>query len=517
MRSIYVAAAILLAPTSVFASESAAPLWGALEAGSQNVGFRLVEVNDSSRVYPQPRAGTEPRWRARPLRMYVWYPTQDAAVPTLALRRFAGMAAKDFDLIQSDEEVPKTCPPLPVPLAHGVQPAALEELLDTHTASRLNAAIAPGRFPVLVLAQGLYYESPLSQLVLSEYLASWGYVVVTCPLNGTHCRLVHLNVTDLETVTRDLEFVLGQILVAPGVDQGHVGAIGYDMGGMAAITLAMRDPRVQALVSLDAGILNPHFSGLPHTHPSYNLARLSIPWMHMTQARFVEAAGSQGSQPTAMAARKFGDNFLLSINTTNHGSFSSYAMFGMETAVAGYWESVPADQRAIYEAVCLGTRQFLDAYLKGSDDAVRWLSPSAEHWQSEAVITDVERRTGCRPPDLQEPWIHRMIRDGVDNTLPALRAAQSQCPEVPLVDEQELNWLGYHLLLWWGRPAEAIPVFQLLVDTYPDSANGVDSLAEALLVNGDRPEAIRYYRKALEMNPDNRNAQAALKRLLEEH
>lgn len=188
--------------------------------------------------------------------MYVWYPTQEATAPALTRRRFAALAAEDCELTERNQEVPLTSPPLPVPLAQGVKSSALKQLLDTNTVSRVDVAAAPGRFPVLVLGQGLYYESPLSQLVLSEYLASWGYVVVTCPLKGTQYRLVNLNAVDLETITRDLEFVLGQVLLEPYVDPDHVGVIGYDIGGMAGMTLAMRNPRAAAFVSLDAGILN---------------------------------------------------------------------------------------------------------------------------------------------------------------------------------------------------------------------------------------------------------------------
>jgi tetratricopeptide (TPR) repeat protein len=508
---------MLLAPTCAFAAEAGYPLWGNLQAGPQSVGFRLIDVVDASRVYPRQKSDAPTVWEPRRLRAYVWYPTQDASAPAVTLRRFAQMAAEDFALIETGQDVPLSSPPLPVPLAQGVKPSALATLIDTSTASHLDAPTAPGRFPVVVLGQGLYYESPLSQLVLSEYLASWGYVVVTCPLKGTHYRLVNLNVADLETVTRDLECVFGRLLAESGADPGTVGVVGYDMGGMAGMILAMRSPLVSAFVSLDAGILDRHFSGLPRTHPDYDLARLSVPWLHMTQARFVEASRRAGGEPSAMEARKFGDNYLLSIHTTNHGSFSSYAMFGIENALPGYWEAIDTDPKPAYEAVCLTTRRFLDAYLKHSQDAIQWLDQSPAEWQLADVVTDVQRRPGPQTPTHEEPWIHRMIRDGVDKTLPALRTAQLEHPDVQLVSEQELNWLGYHLLVWWGRPAEAVPVLQLLVELFPNSANGVDSLAEAYLVTGNRAEAIRYYRKAIEMNPDNQNARAALTQLLKEN
>jgi hypothetical protein len=44
---------------------------------------------------------------------------------------------------------------------------------------------------------------------------------------------------------------------------------------------------------------------------------------------------------------------------------------------------------------------------------------------------------------------------------------------------------------------EAVQVFQLNVDRYPDSANAEDSLAEALEGAGQGPAALAHYRLAI--------------------
>ena len=53
------------------------------------------------------------------------------------------------------------------------------------------------------------------------------------------------------------------------------------------------------------------------------------------------------------------------------------------------------------------------------------------------------------------------------------------------------------------------------VEIYPDYANGWDSLAEACMLNGDNDEAIQNYNKSLELNPDNKYAIEALKKINE--
>ena len=76
-------------------------------------------------------------------------------------------------------------------------------------------------------------------------------------------------------------------------------------------------------------------------------------------------------------------------------------------------------------------------------------------------------------------------------------------------NENVLNALGYDLLLA-GRTEDAISVFTLNVATYPGYANGYDSLGEAYMKSGDNERAIENYRKALDLNPGNTNAQDML-------
>jgi CubicO group peptidase (beta-lactamase class C family) len=79
----------------------------------------------------------------------------------------------------------------------------------------------------------------------------------------------------------------------------------------------------------------------------------------------------------------------------------------------------------------------------------------------------------------------------------------------------ELNQLGY-ALLGEGRSDDAIKVFQLNVEIYPEYANGYDSLAEAYSAKGDKQQAIRNYAKSLALDPSNANALEKLNKLIKE-
>lgn len=78
--------------------------------------------------------------------------------------------------------------------------------------------------------------------------------------------------------------------------------------------------------------------------------------------------------------------------------------------------------------------------------------------------------------------------------------------------EPELNTLGYRLLQA-GKVKEAVEIFKLNVEMFPQGFNTYDSLGEAYAAAGERELAVQNYKKSLELNPNNTGAVAALKKL----
>jgi len=75
--------------------------------------------------------------------------------------------------------------------------------------------------------------------------------------------------------------------------------------------------------------------------------------------------------------------------------------------------------------------------------------------------------------------------------------------------EAELNRVGYQLLQM-KKIAEAIEIFKLNVEMYPQSANTYDSLGEAYMTHNDKELSIANYKKSLELDPNNPNAKSRL-------
>ena len=75
-----------------------------------------------------------------------------------------------------------------------------------------------------------------------------------------------------------------------------------------------------------------------------------------------------------------------------------------------------------------------------------------------------------------------------------------------------LNLLGY-ALLQRNRVDDAIKIFKLNVEVYPQAFNTYDSLGEAYMNAGETELAIKNYEKSLELNPQNENAVNQLRTL----
>jgi peptidylprolyl isomerase len=80
--------------------------------------------------------------------------------------------------------------------------------------------------------------------------------------------------------------------------------------------------------------------------------------------------------------------------------------------------------------------------------------------------------------------------------------------------EGQLNTFGY-LLLQNGNIKDAIEIFKLNAEQFPESYNVYDSLGEGYMMDGNNKLAIENYEKSLEINPNNENGKKMLDKLNE--
>ena len=121
------------------------------------------------------------------------------------------------------------------------------------------------------------------------------------------------------------------------------------------------------------------------------------------------------------------------------------------------------------------------------------------------------------PPQQPLPPVGAVVWSTLDKTsvteaIARYRVLKATKSEEYDFSEEQLMGVGYRLLRA-GRLADAIEIFKLNVETFPSSGNSHDSLGEAYLASGNKPQALVSYRKVLELLPGNEHAQERVKRL----
>jgi CubicO group peptidase (beta-lactamase class C family) len=101
---------------------------------------------------------------------------------------------------------------------------------------------------------------------------------------------------------------------------------------------------------------------------------------------------------------------------------------------------------------------------------------------------------------------------GIDAAVAEYRELKAKQSATYDFSEPQLNSLGYRLMQR-GKLKEAVEIFKLNVDAYPQAFNPYDSLAEAYMNLNERELAITNYKKSLELNPKNTGAIENLKKL----
>lgn len=108
-----------------------------------------------------------------------------------------------------------------------------------------------------------------------------------------------------------------------------------------------------------------------------------------------------------------------------------------------------------------------------------------------------------------------IIRETIESS--GIKAANKKFKEISgkddyLNSEMDMNMLGYEYLRL-EKYDEAIAVFQMNVEAFPDSFNTYDSLGEAYAAKGDKKAAIENYEMSVKLNPDNQNGIQMLEKL----
>ena len=126
-------------------------------------------------------------------------------------------------------------------------------------------------------------------------------------------------------------------------------------------------------------------------------------------------------------------------------------------------------------------------------------------------LTGETPERGCEQP-IRIVLISTIVEHGIEAAVKKYRELKTMKPNDYIFSEGQLNNLGYQLM---GKEKinDAIEIFKLNVEAYPEASNPYDSLGEAYMKNGNKELAIKNYKKSLELNPDNTNAVDMIKKM----
>ncbi|MCK5588523.1 MAG: serine hydrolase, partial [Candidatus Lokiarchaeota archaeon] len=117
------------------------------------------------------------------------------------------------------------------------------------------------------------------------------------------------------------------------------------------------------------------------------------------------------------------------------------------------------------------------------------------------------------PGDYKIP-LELLLEGKIKDAMEEYQKIKATNPDDPYISEGRFNMLGYSFI-YQGKLQQAITVFKINVDLYPESWNVYDSLGEVYMLNGDTEVAIKNYEKSLELNPSSAEAIEKLKKLKE--
>jgi hypothetical protein len=438
------------------------PLWGGLDPGPYAVGFKRLDTRDASRAPLD--GGREP---GRRVRVDVWYPARPSHATPMRYGGYVDMVGRDR-FVEHAAELGGDATELR---------ERLPELLALETAAVEAAAPARGRFPLVVFPA---YGTPAMQSLIAEYLASHGFVVASPPLQGTFEEEFTTGLADLETAVADARHALGVVCADPAVDASRVAVMGVGICASVGLALATRDPRVDAIVSLDGGIPTSFEDRMLKRTPYFDVAAVRVPLLAI-----------HAPHPSVDVAIL--DQYRYSTRTLVHFPKMSefhFLNFGMlERFAPNIIGKPPGDTKAGFEAACRSVLRFLGGHATLDADG---------RWAGLMTVRVVEGLPA--PPTLVDLKAIFRARGaaGVVAEFRRLRQADP-APFSPQLFADLGSWLGRGHDPDWSARRE---IAALRVASFPESARAHFSLAQ-VLVQANAPDmALPHYREALRLLPN---------------
>ena len=362
--------ALCICSYSVFADCQTSPFRFLQKPGPYPVGLKVVDQYDRSRNYSangssQSSAGDE----ARPMQTLIWYPSLRSPAKPMTIGDYVRLAYTEIHFNAPDEKQNRWR-------------SLLKTSLDMPLWAVQDAPVSKERYPILIYAAS---DSSVSweNADLCEYLASHGYVVLASASMGVSTRDMTDDLDGINAQARDISFLITYANTLPDADVSEVAVVSWSWGGNSSLFAAARDPRIDALVSMDGSMR--YHPGLMRMAGDVHPEQMTIPLLFFTaeDANFLEDLDKYHDGrpadivgPNVLNAWIHGDLLTVNMLGMAHPEFSS--MFQRRESAQRFTENQVADYgrddaNTSHAWVALYTLNFLNAYLKHDASAKAFL------------------------------------------------------------------------------------------------------------------------------------------------
>jgi tetratricopeptide (TPR) repeat protein len=502
-----IAISIFSVPTELRSETS--PIWGKLTPGPHPVGFQVLFRKDPSRPFKAKRdyqGNITTADRSRPIQISIWYPAAAGSKSDLiAFEEYLYLTASEQTGIEpTDQQKQNVVTAFKNRWAQGASDQDLQAALKSKMLSLRNATPAKDRFPLVLIAPSSRLSSPVSSVVLAEFLASNGFVVASCPGIGLNSPQLSFDSVGVLTQMQDLQFVIATLNSFPAVDPNKLAVIGFSFGALAGSLLTMYNGDVDAFVSLETSAGNKFGYSLLFQNPLYDPPRMRVPVLHLTSQE-----KDADSSDAFFKAIKYAPLTVVKLKGMTPGDFSSFTMVSPLIPIpASEPPNQPAaDKRPGYETICHYTLEFLNAKVKQDQQAEAFLKQPA---QNDLAI--VEMREGLKIPPSEEEFMKILREQGLGAAKTIQQETKSKDPDYDIYDPIRLVDFGRELVDQ-KKSNDAIRILQFNSEVYPDVWETYELMGTIYMNEGNKDLAIQNFEKVLEYDPQNQNAAETLKKL----
>lgn len=482
-----------------------------LPYGPFTVGFKHYLSRDSTRTYERIYDWNNQRI-PRPIPISIWYPSHES------IKDRSPLTVLNYMEILKEEEEWENLPNTQI-LHWFYYSNTPENQAHLREDSKAHTALKPasGKFPTLIYAPS-YQASSIENFALCEYLASYGYVVISSPSRGGDNRFLEGgSEKDMDAQARDIEFLVPEAAAMPYADPDRMATVGFSFGGLSQILAQIRNQRIRAIVSLD-GSVKYQYETLKKS-PYFQTKKVDVPFIHMAQKDIPDRVLREDQLDPSLNHRfeffdslQYSKAYNLKFHSLTHPYFSTLGV--LFQARDRRQDKSDLEIMTAYRWVCLYALKFLDAVLKKDPNAATFLEKTPEENGVDHGLISMQTREP-QPKALSfQDFNELAAKQDYEGLMALYESMQAREPSLQL-PEGNLNNLGLQLITKRETARYGIQVLLLAVELYPESSNLYDSLGESYLHLGDRSKAIESFEKSLKLNAQNQHARDRLRQLRE--